>query len=228
MNIFKRIEKSLERLVEDRLAGSFSGEVHPLEIARRMQQALREGRKIGPDRICVPNLFEVVLNPGDVIPLEQMGASFDREMRAYLKASAQEDDYIFLAPVVVRLAADETLPRGRVNVKASFCEDTHAMITPSGGKLTGGEGFDSGAQFDIASGVNLFGRGEGCTYALGDPKASKRHFSITFEKSRFLLRDEGSRNGTLLNGKPAVQHELRSGDTITVGYSNYTFTTVED
>lgn len=62
------------------------------------------------------------------------------------------------------------------------------------------------------------GRSSGCTIQLLDEKVSRLHSSITREGEQFVLRDEGSSNGTGLNGRlllePAV---LQPGDEVAVG-----------
>jgi pSer/pThr/pTyr-binding forkhead associated (FHA) protein len=46
---------------------------------------------------------------------------------------------------------------------------------------------------------------------------SRHHFTICKEKSGWFLRDEGSTNGTLLNGKNVQKASLASGDVIQIG-----------
>jgi hypothetical protein len=227
VNIFKKIEQSLERIIEDRLAGAFTGEVHPIEIARRMQQKMRQGRKVGPGKMYAPNFFEIALNPDDLKPLEEMGAVFRTELIAYLKEQAREDDLVFLSAPAVSLISSIDISRGRVEVRASFREDSTRESIPAGGVLVGVEGFDKGREFSIELPCATFGRGEGNTHILGDPKASRRHFSISFHKDHFAVRDVGSRNGTTLNGKALKEERLKSGDLIGVGYSVYEFKVVE-
>jgi pSer/pThr/pTyr-binding forkhead associated (FHA) protein len=46
---------------------------------------------------------------------------------------------------------------------------------------------------------------------------SRRHASVTSTKDGYLLRDLGSKNGTLLNGKPSGETRLSNGDVINIG-----------
>ncbi len=46
---------------------------------------------------------------------------------------------------------------------------------------------------------------------------SRHHFTIYKEGSEWILRDEGSTNGTLLNGKKVEKAKLSSGDVIQIG-----------
>jgi DNA-binding NtrC family response regulator len=62
------------------------------------------------------------------------------------------------------------------------------------------------------------GRSRSCLISLGDQKASRLHATLTWDGTTLLLKDLGSTNGTLVNGK-RVQGEilLKSGDEIAVG-----------
>ncbi len=46
---------------------------------------------------------------------------------------------------------------------------------------------------------------------------SRRHFSIFYDDSRWLIRDEGSTNGIKINGKKLKESPLQIGDTIEAG-----------
>lgn len=66
-----------------------------------------------------------------------------------------------------------------------------------------------------------------CSPTLQDDRVSKIHCSISGEDhERFILRDEGSRNGTILNGIPVKTQEIiEDGDTIEVGQTKIRFKT---
>lgn len=54
---------------------------------------------------------------------------------------------------------------------------------------------------------------------------SRVRCNITGEGGRFLLRDLGSTNGTLVNGNEVESIELRNGDVITMGEIELEFLT---
>jgi len=59
------------------------------------------------------------------------------------------------------------------------------------------------------------GREETCGLALADRQVSRHHATIFRQENRCFLRDEGSRNGTFLNGKlVTAPHLLQDGDEI--------------
>ena len=62
------------------------------------------------------------------------------------------------------------------------------------------------------------GRDPGNDVVLRDPKVSRRHAEIVFERGFFVLHDLQSANGTYVNGRRAtVPVELRTGDAVQVG-----------
>ena len=56
-----------------------------------------------------------------------------------------------------------------------------------------------------------------------DPAMSRRHCLIRCESGRFLIRDLGGRNGTLVNGVRIEEHDLRHQDRVSIGSSLLVF-----
>lgn len=67
------------------------------------------------------------------------------------------------------------------------------------------------------------GRDPGNDLVLRDPRASRRHAEIVFEKGFFVLRDLGSANGSFVNGKKIGVAPLIDGAQIKLGDSRGTF-----
>ena len=78
-------------------------------------------------------------------------------------------------------------------------------------------GHHFGVRYSLLERTTL-GRSSGCTIQLLDEKVSRLHSSISRQGEDFVLRDEGSSNGTGLNGRlllePAI---LQPGDEVAVG-----------
>jgi Mg-chelatase subunit ChlD len=71
------------------------------------------------------------------------------------------------------------------------------------GKLVVIQGANVGREFRLAAPVVKVGRDpQFCDFALYDDFVSNPHFSIRLEQTRFFIVDEGSTNGTRLNGVP--------------------------
>lgn len=67
----------------------------------------------------------------------------------------------------------------------------------------------------------IFGRSAmGQEYFQYDNRISNEHFHIKYEDGNWLIRDNYSTNGTLINGnllEPSREYELKTGDIITLG-----------
>lgn len=66
----------------------------------------------------------------------------------------------------------------------------------------------------------VFGRASDCDLVIEDRFLSRRHSRLYREGERLLLEDEGSRNGTLLNGRAITEPtEVKAGDVIKISGS---------
>src|SRR5262245_38111497 len=89
------------------------------------------------------------------------------------------------------------------------------------------EGPDVGAEFPIGSEGGGVGRGEGNVVKLTDRAVSRQHCSLRYVDGTLLVEDAGSRNHTLVNGKPITSHRLEDGDEIAIGKTRLTFLPAE-
>ncbi len=78
-----------------------------------------------------------------------------------------------------------------------------------------GEGFPLGPDEDSW----VAGRSSDANLVLADDTVSRKHARIYSARGTLWLRDLGSRNGTLVNGRNVSHHRLRPGDRITIGAS---------
>ena len=92
-------------------------------------------------------------------------------------------------------------------------------------RLTITSGTLSGQSFDLESGFLSIGRSENCTVRF-DPNseriASKQHAFIEAKADGFYIRDNGSTNGTLVNGSRVEEVRLNPGDNIQFGRNGTT------
>ena len=63
----------------------------------------------------------------------------------------------------------------------------------------------------------VVGRGSSCDVVLVDDTVSRRHCEIAVRAGLCLVRDLGSCNGTLVNGRLASRARLRPGDVLFLG-----------
>ncbi len=85
--------------------------------------------------------------------------------------------------------------------------------------LTGNK---SGTNFPLDPGrETLLGRGTDCHISVPDPMCSRVHAILSHEDGRWTVRDDGSRNGTMVNGQKVEQATLGDGHVVRIGSSDF-------
>lgn len=84
-------------------------------------------------------------------------------------------------------------------------------------KLTVISGPNRGTSYVLQEGELSIGRQAGNTIVLSSSKVSKRHCSIRLSGAEIIIQDQGSSNGTFVNGILTKQKKLKPGDRISVG-----------
>lgn len=79
------------------------------------------------------------------------------------------------------------------------------------------EGLQQGKLLHLRFPSTTLGRAAECDLRFEDDGISRVHCTIHLDRSRFVIRDNESTNGTLVNGEAVVQTELRDGDIISIG-----------
>lgn len=75
-------------------------------------------------------------------------------------------------------------------------------------------------EFTLAGGSYTFGRSLDSTLRLEGEEVSRLHAKLLVNSTRCELIDEGSKNGTLVNGNRITSRYLNDGDTIKIGRFN--------
>jgi two-component system, NtrC family, response regulator HydG len=89
--------------------------------------------------------------------------------------------------------------------------------------LTIKTGNRAGTNFTLDPSRNsLLGRGTDCHISVPDPMCSRVHAIITYEDDGWVVRDQHSRNGTLVNGQK-IDHEATLGDGHELQIGSYQF-----
>jgi two-component system, NtrC family, response regulator GlrR len=97
----------------------------------------------------------------------------------------------------------------------------HALVRRFRLLVTGGP--DAGKAATSAAERAVIGTHETADLVLTDRTVSRFHCDITLSEGKALLRDLGSRNGTLVDGVSVVQAHLRSGSSLTLGRTQVRF-----
>ncbi len=84
-------------------------------------------------------------------------------------------------------------------------------------KLTVVAGPNRGASYAVQEGEVSIGRQAGNTVVLQSAKVSKKHCTLVVSNGEVIVQDQGSSNGTFINGTLAKSKKIKPGDRISVG-----------
>jgi hypothetical protein len=110
------LERFIERLVERPAARFFKARVEPIQVQRRLERAMDEGR----DRHTghVPDTYRVRLHPGDVAALEPIREALEVELGDELLLRAHRSGLRLRARPTVTIVADPAVTEGEIVVVA--------------------------------------------------------------------------------------------------------------
>jgi tetratricopeptide (TPR) repeat protein len=114
-------------------------------------------------------------------------------------------------PFLVPKAEDDTILRG---AGKSLPGTPRLVVTAGPGK---------GAELALGAGIATLGRGADNALVIADISVSRRHARIEERASAWVVIDEGSGNGTRVNGAPIREQRLHDGDEIAVGGTRVRF-----
>lgn len=77
-------------------------------------------------------------------------------------------------------------------------------------------------EYSLGDGARLtIGRVPGNDIVLKDMTVSRLHATIAVQGQKIFVSDQGSKNGTIVNGTKVASVQLKDGDTVRIG-KNYT------
>lgn len=228
MGLLDNFEQRLDQLVNGTFAKAFRAVVEPVELASRVQREMdTRAAIVSKGRTVVPNVFTVELSTADLERLD----IYDQQMRAELadvaREYAAEQRYTFLGPVDVDFAEDPTLETGVFNIRSQALRDANpspqAPVPVSPGPMTGHPRLIIGSQsWPLTRSRTRIGRGAGADIQVDDPGISRAHAEIVLGLP-VVLRDLGSTNGTLVEGRRVAEVSLYDGARIQLGSTVITY-----
>lgn len=253
MGVGRSIEQRLEGLVEGFFTKVFRSGLQPVEVGRKILREMGEGRTVSVNRTYAPNDFRVFMGSEDHSRFSQMEAGLQREFSELVIDQAKQNRWNLMGLPRIAFVEDETLGKGEFKLEASLSADpdvpgsrvstrdagdggaeTRAVPVDAAGRLglagTGAEltVMEEGRPADTISITKppvVIGRLSTNDVVLADPNVSRRHAELRKDGERWMLVDLGSTNGTLVNGKPAREQHLGSGDRLTFGKTELVFKT---
>lgn len=91
------------------------------------------------------------------------------------------------------------------------------MVTP-GFQLIIQQGPTPGLVYDLVKPEIMIGRDMTNDFVVNDPEVSRKHALLRLEGGSYVIEDQGSTNGTFVNGQRLMgPHSLNAGELITLG-----------
>lgn len=250
MDLLAKFERALEDLVEGVFSRAFRAQLQPVEVAKRLTREMESARTVSVSTTYVPNLYVVALAPDTFAAFQPISGRLLGELEQYLREFAGERDYATVGPIAVRLQEDASLKSGDIGLQAISdpAAQPSASPTPSVLRSYGastakqaGAGTDGtvvlpttpasaleviagegvGRRIPLADALTI-GRGPDNGITIADPGVSRHHADIILEEGgNWVLRDRGSTNGTIVNGRRITEHPLHPGDIVQIGKAGF-------
>ncbi len=241
----------VKRLVEDPFARLTGSRLQPVDLAKRLQRAMEASRTISVGRVYAANVYAIALSPTDYAAFEPFLASLRVELSDHVSRRGGERGYTFVGPIDVAFSESSQVRAGDATVAASIRD----MPTPT--RITDikstrvftrlpDEPFEVGdvrqakatltvrdedglvRSVPLGRSTVRLGRGLDNDVVLESASVSRNHAEVFVQSpGTFGVRDIGSTNGTLLNGKRIRESALRKGDVFTMGVVTIRFDSAE-
>jgi FHA domain-containing protein len=251
--VLRAIEHKIEALFEGVFGRAFRTNVQPVELARKLAKEMDDHRTVSVSRVYVPNEYTVYLSSADRKQFEGYELSLQSELEEYVSEHAKREDYALLTPPRVLLETDDDLEVGEFGIATRMVQPRRA--TRAGGepaeqvepgatmiyKPKTPPPADVAPELELEPEVAslswngqtmrvdkrrvLLGRSRECDIQVEDPNVSRRHAELRQEGAAYWIVDLDSTNGIEVNGRHVQRAKLDSGDIVTVGSTDITFTT---
>jgi hypothetical protein len=225
--------------------------VQPVELARKLAKEMDSHKTAGVARVYVPNEYTVYLSGKDRIRLEGYERSLEQELAGYLLEHARRRSYDLLTRPTVAFETDERLRLGEFGIQARLVKPpAHEGAAPSQGEE--GHTMVYSAVRDAAPPQQsparrpevatravvtvderryvldgpraTIGRSKDADCVLRDPNVSRHHAELRRSpQGEWTIADLGSTNGIKVNGRRVGSTRLRSGDSVTLGTTTFSF-----
>lgn len=228
MGLLDNFEQRLDQLVNGTFAKAFRASVEPVELASRIQREMdTRAAIVSRGRTVVPNVFTVDLSPNDLSRLDVYADQMRGELAEIARQYAAEQRYTFLGSVDVRFAEDPDLATGVFRVRsqahADAAEPPRQARPVAAGQLTGHPRLVIGTNsYPLTRSHCRIGRGQNSDIQIDDAGVSRAHAEIILGLP-VVIRDLGSTNGTLVEGRRIAEAPLHDGARIQVGSTMITY-----
>ncbi|MBU1879876.1 MAG: DUF3662 domain-containing protein, partial [Chloroflexi bacterium] len=120
MNVLQRLEDAISASLERGFGRLTRAPLQPIDIARRLEQAIEDQQIIASERTLVPDQFWVFVHPQDYAQLQPWAATLETDLCQHLVEQAAARGWVFLTSPYVRVNQGQDVPRRQVRVMAQM------------------------------------------------------------------------------------------------------------
>lgn len=237
MGGLQRFERRLEEMISGAFARAFRSAVQPVEIAAALERECDNNAQIlSRERRMAPNHFHVELSASDLQRLSPYDTALVDELVHQVEDHAQEQGYVFPGPIAIEFEEAEDLTTGRFRVRSKAQARVSSNATHTQARRASVLLEINGTRHPLNPPEVVVGRGTDTDIRINDPGVSRRHveFSVSQGTSgrrddvRVEVRDLGSTNGMLVDGRKVTRSALREGSEVRIGNTTLVVRIVED
>lgn len=227
-----QLEATIQKLVEDQLAGILPGMKLEDRVIQHLATAVKENIILQKDdRVIAPDSFTLIVSK-ETAPLWQKPNTIET-LKNIITTASRDIGLKFLTQPTITITTDDTLTAEELKVVASHkpepVADTKGVQVPIPPGESEAKSEEAGNipenAFLIIEGVKVhpltepvvnIGRRLENQLVIDDPRVSRNHAQLRAIKGRFVLFDLNSTGGTFVNGQRTSQTVLYPGDVISL------------
>jgi hypothetical protein len=211
---FARIEEACATFIERAFANMFPSDLEPAQIARKLVATMEARTQSIESTMIAPDRYAVYVNPVDYLRLFPHKSYLEGEWSALLADVAGRVGIRFASGSPhVELHEGAGVVAGAIEIEV---QDGEKSRQPAEFVLQVIKGMPLGEQFRV-TGATRVGRNRQCDIFLVDPSVSRNHALFDVHDGRLTIVDEGSSNGTFVNGERVGRRALQPGDVVALG-----------
>jgi hypothetical protein len=219
VSFLAKIEQFCAGFIERAFAKTFPSDLEPAQIARKLVATVEAATRDDEGHLRAPGSYTVHVSPADFERLAEHQAYLERAWAELVRdLAARVGIALETEAVRVTMSARESVPLGAIDVEVA------GVQAPMRLRLRTIEGVPPGSVYEIAA-TSRIGRGEECDIVLLDPSVSRLHAILDVEGGRAIVRDQGSTNGSFVNGRRIETQPLSDGDEVRFGNTRMRFET---
>jgi hypothetical protein len=231
MGLLDSLEARLDKLVNGSFSKAFKAGIEPTELGAVLQQELDSKAKDVDGKLVVPNIFVVDLGTDDYTRLQAYLLPLGAELAKLAQDYAAEQRYSATSHMSVSFQHDPQLGTGIFRINSDSGPVVEPIAPTASSVLPVEMIVDSnpphltsvaGEKFFITQSVTKIGRGDQAEIQIDDPGISRLHCAIILG-TETTIRDLGSTNGTVVDGRTVAETVILNGSIIKIGSTTLTY-----